>query len=376
MKSFYRPTWIEVDLDAIKHNVEVVQRANPGKEIFAVIKANAYGHGDVEVARAALQAGAKWLAVSSLDEGIHLREAGVEAPILILGVIEVEDTYVAMDYDLSVTALSSTWIEKISLIHYRNPLKVHLKLNTGMNRLGLENGELLKTAISQLKKNPTIQLEGLFTHFATADDDDPYFFEKQLEMFHQLTQDIPLDEFRYVHLSNTASLLQHSFEFANGIRLGIGLYGINPIQKEVKGGLNPALTLYSRLTQVRWLNKNEKVGYGFTYMAVEGHWMGVVPIGYADGWWRRNQGRSVIIEGIECPIIGRVCMDQLMVQLPHPFEVGTRVTLIGESMSLNRVAEELETIPYEILCSLSDRIPRIYLSSEKQVSYNSMRFSR
>ena len=376
MKPFYRPTWIEVDIDAIKHNIEVAKGLNPDQEVFAVIKANAYGHGDIEIAQAAIQAGAIGLAVSSLDEGIRLREAGIVAPVLILGAIEVEDTCVAMDYDLSVTAMGATWIEKISLFHYTKPLKVHLKLNTGMNRLGLENLDLLKDLIGRLKQNPTICLEGLFTHFATADDEDPYFFEKQLERFKTFLQEIELEDFKYVHLANTAALLQHRFLFTNVMRLGIGLYGINPTQVSLKEPLKPALSLYSRLTQVRWLEEGEKVGYGFTYRATAGHWMGVIPIGYADGWWRSNQGRSVVIEGIECPIIGRVCMDQLMIKLPHPFETGTRVTLIGESMLIDRVANELGTIPYEVLCSLSDRIPRIYLSKEKQISCNPMRFSR
>lgn len=163
MKPFYRPTWIEVDIDAIKHNIEVAKGLNPDQEVFAVIKANAYGHGDIEIAQAAIQAGAIGLAVSSLDEGIRLREAGIVAPVLILGAIEVEDTCVAMDYDLSVTAMGATWIEKISLFHYTKPLKVHLKLNTGMNRLGLENLDLLKDLIGRLKQNPTICLEGLLS---------------------------------------------------------------------------------------------------------------------------------------------------------------------------------------------------------------------
>lgn len=374
MKSFYRPTWIEVDLDAIYHNVQVTKKLQPNKEIFAVIKANAYGHGDYEVAQIALEAGATGLAVSSLDEGIHLRKCGIQSPILILGAIEVEDTVIAAEYELSVTAMSSVWIEKVSLYSYEKPLKVHLKLNTGMQRLGMEDLDLLKQGILQLKKNPTIELEGLFTHFATADGDESYF-NYQLERLKHLISEIHLPDFRYVHVANTATLLHHQFEFDQAVRLGIGLYGIQPTEKPMEGELKPALTLHSRLTQVRWLEAEEKVGYGATYCASEGHWMGVIPIGYADGWWRRNQGRCVWVEGHECEIIGRVCMDQLMVKLPKPFETGTRVTLIGESFPIERVSEELETIPYEILCSLSDRIPRVYLYQGKQVACNQMRFN-
>ena len=375
MKPFYRPTWIEVDLDAIKHNVDVVRRMNAGKKIFAVIKANAYGHGDVEIASTVVKAGVEGLAVSSLDEGIHLRESGIKVPILVLGAIEIEDAYIASDYELSVTAMSPVWIEKLSLCQFNKPLKVHIKLNTGMNRLGIEEQSVLKNAIKRLRKNPSIELEGLFTHFATADEESEVGFQKQLNTFEELFQSIGMKEFKYVHIANTATLLKHQFEFDHAIRLGIGLYGINPTNENLKHELRPALSLYSRLTQMRWLNQGEQVGYGFTYEAEEGHWMGVIPIGYADGWWRLNQGRSVVIEGEECEIIGRVCMDQMMVKLSRPFETGTQVTLIGNNMPIVRVAKELDTIPYEVLCSLSDRIPRLYLSEERQQSCNQMRFA-
>ena len=373
MKPFYRPTWITIELDAIYENIQKIQQLQPSKSLFAVIKANAYGHGDMEVGKTVLEAGATGLAVSSLDEAIRLREGGIEAPILVLGATLPSDSYVAAKYHISLTVATTEWLEEVTAYLVNEPLNIHLKLNTGMNRLGIKTKEELHSILEQLKTNPKIKLEGIFTHFATADG-EVEFVNKQVQTFQSLINSLDLNEIRYVHVSNTAATLHHPFGFDNMVRVGLGLYGIQPTEEVLPFQLKPALSLHSQLTQVRWLEPEESVGYGVTYQVKEGHWMGVIPIGYADGWWRFNQGRCVMIDGIECEIIGRVCMDQLMVKLPYEMKVGTVVTLIGEGMSIERVANELETIPYEVLCSLSDRIPRIYTWKKKEVSCNPMRF--
>lgn len=373
MKTFYRPTWITIHLDAIEKNIEQIQQLHPKKALFAVVKANAYGHGDIEVSRIALKAGAKGLAVSSLDEALHLRQAQIEAPILVLGATLPEDSFVAAKHQVSLTVTSLEWVEKALPYLSNHSLSVHLKLNTGMNRLGVEDAETVSLLFERLTTHPKIHLEGIFTHFATADEETD-FMSHQIETFQTFIQSLDLSDVRYIHVSNTAATLHHAFSFDQALRVGLGLYGVYPTCHQDNLSLKSALTLQTQLTQVRWLEAGEFVGYGATYQASQGHWMGVLPIGYADGWWRMNQGRSVVIEGIECPIIGRVCMDQCMVALPHRMTVGTPVTLIGKEMPVERVASELQTIPYEVFCSLSDRIPRIYVYQGKEIACDSMRF--
>lgn len=373
MKPFYRPTWITIQLDAIYDNIRNIQHLQPSKSLFAVIKANAYGHGDIEVGKVALEAGATGLAVSSLDEALRLREAGIEAPVLVLGATLPSDSFIAANHQISLTVATTEWVKEAARYLSNTPLKVHLKVNTGMNRLGVHLKETLQSMVETLIHHPQFELEGLFTHFATADG-DLEFFNQQCQTFQTLIEGLDLSGIRYVHVSNTAATLHHSFDFDQAVRVGLGLYGVQPTEAPLPFSLKPALSLHSQLVQIRWLEAGESVGYGATYQATEGHWMGVIPIGYADGWWRANQGRCVIVDGHECEIIGRVCMDQLMIALPHEMKVGTTVTLIGEGMSAERVAEELETIPYEVFCSLSDRIPRVYLYQGQQVHCNPMRF--
>ena len=182
---------------------------------------------------------------------------------------------------------------------------------------------------------------------------------------------------KYVHLENTATLLQKEFDFDHAIRLGIGLYGVNPDANfiPIDFDLKPALKLLSNLVQVKQIKKGDKVGYGSTYEAKNDEWIGVVPIGYADGWIRLHQGRCVIVEGHECEIVGRVCMDQMMIRLPKQFPMGTTVTLIGDGMPVERVAKEIGTISYEILCLISDRVPRVYTQNGKTIAVKKMRFS-
>ena len=244
-----------------------------------------------------------------------------------------------------------------------------------MHRLGLTTKEKVKETFELLKAAPNVELEGVFTHMATADCDADYL-EYQIKTFESLIEDLDLSSIKYVHIENTATLLQREFEFDHAIRLGLGLYGINPDATFIplEFDLKPALKLYSKITQVKRINKGDKVGYGATYTAENDEWIGVVPIGYADGWIRAHQGRNVIVEGKECEIIGRVCMDQLMIRLPHEVEMGTMVTLIGDGMPVERVADEIGTISYEILCMLSDRVPRVYKQDRKIITVRKMRF--
>ena len=375
MQEYYRDTWAEIDLDAITHNVKQIKDLHPTKEIFAVVKANGYGHGDAEVSKVAIEAGVSCLAVSGLDEALRLRNSGIEVPILVLGMTRLKDVPLAAENNISLTAHDEMWIEHLVSLPLTTPVKVHLKIDSGMHRLGLMNEEQVQKNFNRLKTAPMVEVEGVFTHMATADSDKEYLGH-QIETFKRLIANLDLSGVKYVHLENTATLLQKEFDFDHGIRLGLGLYGINPDKEfiPIEFELKPALKLLSNLVQVKKIKKGDKVGYGATYEAQEDEWIGVVPIGYADGWTRSHQGRHVIVNGYECEIIGRVCMDQMMIRLPKQFPMGTEVTLIGDGMPVERVAKEVGTISYEILCLISDRVPRVYKQGGKIIAVKKMRF--
>ena len=375
MQEYYRDTWAEIDLDAITHNVKQIKDLHPTKEIFAVVKANGYGHGDAEVSKVAIEAGVSCLAVSGLDEALRLRQSGIEVPILVLGMTRLKDVPLAAENNISLTAHDEMWIEHLVSLPLTTPIKVHLKIDSGMHRLGLMTEEQVQKNFNRLKTAPMVEVEGIFTHMATADSDKEYLGH-QIETFKRLIANLDLSDVKYVHLENTATLLQKEFDFDHGIRLGLGLYGINPDKEfiPIEFELKPALKLLSNLVQVKKIKKGDKVGYGATYEAQEDEWIGVVPIGYADGWTRSHQGRHVIVNGYECEIIGRVCMDQMMIRLPKQFPMGTEVTLIGDGMPVERVAAEVGTISYEILCLISDRVPRVYKQGGKIIAVKKMRF--
>lgn len=373
----HRETWIEIDLDAIEYNIKQAMRLNPKKMLIAVVKANGYGHGDVEVARAALSAGAKMLAVSSFDEALHLRYHGLECPILVMGVTHLRDIHLAIEHEITITVHDTGWIGELVQYELKKELRVHLKIDSGMHRLGVIAPEEVAQCFNQLKDHPMIKIEGIYTHMATADGDLDYL-KQQTEKFQAQLENLDLSIVDYVHLANSATLFQFSPPFTQAIRYGIGMYGVKPggdfISLDFQ--LKPSLALYSRLSQCKKINKGDKVGYGITYEAKTDEWIGVIPIGYADGWIRSNQGRHVLIDGQGCEIIGRVCMDQLMIRLPKEMPIDTQVTLIGEGMPIEVVAKELQTIEYEVFCLLSDRIPRIYKKNNKIVAMHNVRFER
>lgn len=375
MQEYYRDTWAEIDLDAIAYNVKQIKKLHPTKEIFAVVKANGYGHGDAEVSKVAIEAGVSCLAVSGLDEALRLRQSGIEVPILVLGMTRLKDVSLAAENNISLTAHDEVWINHLVSLPLEKKIKVHLKIDSGMHRLGLMDANQIQTNFNLLKTAPMVEVEGIFTHMATADCDKEYL-DYQIQNFKHLISNLDLSGVKYVHLENTATLLQKEFDFDHAIRLGIGLYGVNPDAEfiPIDFALKPALKLLSNLVQVKQIKKGDKVGYGSTYEAKNDEWIGVVPIGYADGWIRSHQGRCVIVEGYECEIVGRVCMDQMMIRLPKKFPMGTKVTLIGDGMPVERVAKEIGTISYEILCLISDRVPRVYKQNGKTIAIKKMRF--
>ncbi|SDC60324.1 alanine racemase [Shouchella lonarensis] len=377
---YYRDTWIEVDLDAIATNVRSLlslykQQSRPVK-VMAVVKANGYGHGAFAVAKTALEAGATHVAVALLDEALSLREQGIEAPIFVMGKIRAEDVCIAREHRIAVTVCEREWLREAE--QYMDgedpvePLRMHVKVDTGMGRLGVRTSQEMIAIMEDIQHAEGMMLEGVFTHFATADEQDTRYFQLQMQRFRTFLAQMQKAGLSvpYVHCGNSAAALRFPDDMFSMVRFGIAMYGLVPspeMKDELPFQLNPALSLKAKLSFVKEITAGEAVSYGATYRATEKTIVGTVPIGYGDGWLRNNSvdGSYVLVDGKEAPFLGRICMDQCMVSLPYRMSVGTEVTLIGGSkeayISMDEVAKRLGTINYEVPCLLGARIPRIYL---------------
>ncbi|TGB01829.1 alanine racemase [Halobacillus salinus] len=376
-ETFYRDSWAEVELSAIENNIRSLQeRLKPGTGIYAVVKANAYGHGDVQVAKEALQAGAKGLAVSLLDEAIRLREAGIEAPILVMGWTRPEDAPIAAENAITVTVFQSEWLGEVSAQTLSHPLKLHMKWDTGMGRIGIRSTEEMDQLLQLIRQTNHLSLEGVFTHFATADEGDSTYHSKQEARFEELFSHFERvwPENVEFHTGNSAASMRFPERMKHIVRFGISMYGLYPssvVREERPIELRPALSLQSRLIHVKKLDPGESISYGATYQTEEEEWIGTVPLGYADGWIRKLQGMDVLVDGKRHPIVGRICMDQFMIRLDQEYPIGTKVTLIGkqdsDEITADEVADYLETINYEIPCMISYRVPRMFLRNGKMI---------
>ncbi|WP_125705823.1 alanine racemase [Lacticaseibacillus daqingensis] len=364
-----RPTRVRVNETAIFENVQhALAQLKEETALFAVVKADGYGHGLLRVARVAQKAGASGFCVAVLDEALALRQAGFTAPILVLGIIEPAYAAIAAANHVAVPVGSAAWLDE-ALPHLQDPalppLRVHLAMDTGMGRIGFRDVAALKAACAVAVANPqAFEIEGLFTHFATADEPDTTYFKLQVARFQAFLAALPTKP-RYVHVANSATSLWHQACNGNVIRFGVAMYGLNPSGRAIEATpypLKPAMSLVSTLSFVKQIEAGEAVSYGATYHAAEAEWIGTVPMGYADGWLRRLQGFHVLVDGQFCEIVGRVCMDQFMIRLPHAYPTGTAVVLVGQSgdqtITLQDVADYSQTIHYEIACGLAARLPR------------------
>ncbi|MFZ7947038.1 alanine racemase [Neobacillus sp. 19] len=372
---FYRDTWAEIDLDCIAENVASVKTHLPEDvAIIAVVKANAYGHGDVQVAETALASGAEYLAVAFMDEAVALRKKGIKAPILVLGASRPEDVQVAAQNKITLTVFQKEWIKKAKEhLKVDECVSLHIKIDTGMGRLGIRTSEELQVIEQLILGDERFHFEGIYTHFATADTLDDTYFQQQLALFENIISALTKKP-KYVHSSNSAATLRFPKAYFNTVRLGIAMYGLTPsieMEKEIPFPLKEAFSLKSKLVHVKQLQKGDKVSYGATYVSEKEEWIGTIPIGYADGWIRKLQGQEVLVDGKRAPIVGRICMDQCMVRLSSNLPVGTTVTLIGREreqfLSVNEIAEKLETINYEVPCIIGHRVPRLYKKGGKIV---------
>lgn len=362
-----------INQEAIFNNVRnAVEKTQAGTDLFVVVKADGYGHGAIQVARMAEKAGAKGFCVALLEEGLALRQAGFTEPILVLGITEPAAAAIARDHCISLTVTSDEWLTTVAAILAQQPsqakLAIHLAIDTGMGRIGFQTPAELKQAISTLTRfDKVFEFEGLFTHFSTADSKDDTYFNYQYENFQKMMA-VVKQRPKYVHVANTATSMWHQVCGANMVRYGIATYGLNPSGREITETpypLFPAMRFEAGLIHVKKIQKGRSIGYGATYQAKDDEWIGTVPVGYADGFPRKMQGFSVLVDGHFCPVVGRVCMDQFMIRLPKRYPVDTIVTIIGQSgsnqITVDDIADQLETINYEVICGFSERLQRKYV---------------
>jgi len=373
-----RPTWIEVDTGALTNNVRKLRRRlAPGTRLMGVIKANAYGHGAVETARVLHRAGADAFAVATLGEAIELRQGGIEAPLLVLGYTPPWQAAEALRHSVTLTLFDmETAVAYATAVATEGSiaLGVHVKVNTGMNRLGVSPAEA-PDLLAGLRKLGTLNVEGIFTHFATSDEADKRFAYQQFRAFQDLLGVLSSYQLRppMAHAANSAAALTMPETHLDMVRSGIALYGLDPDAEEcpLPDGFRPALSWKAVLAQVRSLLPGEAVSYGREFIADRPMLIGVVPVGYADGFPRRpyNWG-YVLVHGQPAPILGRVCMDQTMVDLgaAHLVEKeirqGDEVVLIGRQgdrrITAEEVASRVGTNNYDIVSRILARVPRTY----------------
>ena len=373
-----------VDRDAIAHNCARLLGALDGSQLCAVVKADGYGHGAVECATAAMGAGATWLAVATTDEAAELRDAGIEAPILIMGALadraEIERA-IELQADIVVWRERSVSLASEAAALVSGLARVHVKLDTGMGRLGTRDRAEASRVLAAAAAAPGVRLAGVMTHFATADIlDDDGFFERQLTAFSDWATAVKAEHPEIlVHAANSAALLRAprsaGFDIA---RCGIAVYGLDPFNHDpLAHDLRPALTLSSYVAEVKLCRVGESTGYGRRYVADHDTHLGVLPIGYGDGFRRALSGNAdVLISGSRLPLVGTVSMDNVAVDLgPDPAALelcGAEVVLIGASGPERITAEELagrmDTINYEVTCGLSARVRRAYRPSSAPVS--------
>lgn len=370
-----RPLWAEIDLGAVRHNVKEVRRlVGDAVEIMAVVKAEAYGHGANEVARAAVAAGATWFGVALPEEGIALRCQGFTQPILVFGALQPDqvETFLAHDLTAAVCTLTSATALSRAAVKAGKTANVHIAVDTGMGRIGVTYTDAVKFTKSLLQL-PGIKVSGIFSHFATADHAVKDFAKTQLERFTQIVTRMKAENIlpEKVHIANSAAIIDLPSSYFNMVRPGIILYGLTPSDEmELKGkiDLRPALSLKTRVGYVKRVPPQTGISYGLRYQTKKETTIATLPIGYADGWSRRltNQAEA-LIHGKRYPIVGTICMDQCMIDVgDDPVEPGDEVILIGKSgeveISADDIAHKIGTINYEVTCMLSDRIPRVYKS--------------
>lgn len=366
----YHRCWVEIDLIILLNNYRIFkEHLGKDQKVMAVVKADAYGHGAVKVAQTLCKEGCSDFAVSNIDEAIELREAGVQGQILILGYTPEERAEDLVKYDITQTLLSDEYAQTLAGMNVKG-IKAQFAIDTGMNRIGLDADDPLECERVIRKYDGSFLLDGIFTHLCVADTpSEQHFTDVQISKFKEVVARVSDMKLPYIHCLNSAGGLwqEHYGCFA---RLGIVLYGIKPdYLNTLPRGIKPALKWKSVVSMVKKVYKGESIGYGRSYMAFDDMMVATIPIGYADGYNRllSNKGK-VFINGKPAKILGRVCMDQMMVDVTDIPEakLGMEVELLGDHYDADDMAQEIGIIGYTILCGISKRVTRIYINDSLQ----------
>ena len=360
-------TYAEINLAATKSNIAQIKAfISAGSKFMAVVKANAYGHGAAAVARAAVEAGADYLGVANLKEALELRETGILSPILILteSPISVADEIIQHSLTQTIYSFSEAKALSEEAQKRKRPVKVHVKIDTGMGRVGVAPSEAM-AFITKITSLPGLELEGVFTHFAKAEDPEDHFTGEQFEKFKQIVDRLP--QIKLKHAANSAAALFHPETHLDMVRVGLMMYGLYPQGNARRVlSLSPALAFKTRVSYVKKVPAGTPLSYGSTFTTQGETSIVTLPVGYADGYSRRLSNRGhVLIRGRRYPIVGRVSMDLTLVNINHDrVEVGDEAVLIGEQSGQGISADEIaaleETISYEVVCSIGRRVPRVY----------------
>ena len=377
MKKILRPAWAEIDLDAIAYNTRNIKQLIGNKDLIAVVKANCYGHGAIDIIPTLLENGASRLAVAMISEALEIRENKITAPIMILGFTPLYLGEELINNDIEQTVYDLDYARELSKIalSLNKKAKIHIAMDTGMGRIGFLPNEKSIDDITEIYSLEGIDVVGIFTHFSTSDEKDKEYshqqFTKMMSMMDELQKrgvNIPLK-----HVANSGAIIDLPNTYLDAVRAGIILYGYYPSDEVNKSNLalKPALTLKATITNVKTLEKDMYISYGRTFKTTDKTVVATIPVGYADGYIRKlGENGKVIIKDQFAPIIGRICMDQFMIDVTNipDVKIGDEVILLGEKNGLkynaDDIAEKLGTINYEVTCMLKSRLPRVYIKNK------------
>lgn len=376
----YRNTYVKINENQIEKNVkEIINKYNSYKYFIGVVKANAYGHG-FYIVNNLIKAGINYLAVSSIEEALEIRKYNKNIPILVLEPIHISNIDIVLNNNITITIESYEFMENLNKIDIKRKLNVHIKLDTGMNRLGFKDKKDLEKTIFMINNNEKIYLEGIYTHIATSGLNDKYYSES-INKFKYLTQDINLKNIPIVHINRSITLVHHKkLDFETGVRLGIIMYGFSQSMNRPTGinmiknkllrknnkdfiyendlSLKTAFSLYSEVMNIKKINKGEYVGYGAKYIANKDTIVATIPIGYYDGVNRDL--KYVCISGKKYKIIGEICMDMFSVEVDENVKIFDEVEIFGNTISIKEAANNINKNAYHLLTGITTRVPRVY----------------
>lgn len=367
-------SWAEIDLRAIRNNIAAIKRLlNPSTMMMSVVKANAYGHGMIRVARTCIEAGAAYLGVATLEEALALRAEHIMVPILVLGYIPLEQAELAVKNHIDATVYNMETAQTYSRLASSDyPARLHIKLDTGMGRIGFQADEAALRMVKEIYQLPNVLLQGIFTHFAVADEFDKSFTRQQIQIFNRFIDHLERTGIHIPikHIANSAAIMDLPETHGNMVRAGIITYGLYPSDqvKKEKLPLEPAMRLKTHISHLKILPAGRSVSYGRRYFTDKETIVATVPIGYADGYSRLLSNKAwATVHGQRIPLIGTVCMDQCMFDVSEVkgVKAGDEVILFGRSedgITADNLADLMGTINYEVVCSIGNRIPRIYLN--------------